>query len=556
MDGPNPELLAAYGTDELYLQQLEKRAADTIFGAGTRELSKGDWGRMLVGDPRRQGEVDRFRAEADILNVKFRELESGIMANVVENLGGPGTRRSQFTRMTMTQPYAVHPLLGAEMIRTASANPEVMERMERLGTKVAAKKEAYDSSDYSVDPTGKTFFYGYGSDKRPNPKFFHPSEYDDEPPLSPETLKKVKSGRDDFGYYTNLELPVEEALKEKQLEPLVREEHERVRGQQMAQCAGRTLGGAAGGGLLGAAAGGLGGALLGSPGAGALIGGGLGAAAGGGLGYARSPVVKKLAASKTAQPQQEMPLGLMVGAPTKAMEIARAQGLDPGLTTTVGGTLGSMAGFAKGAPSERGMEGAVRGAMGGGLGAKGGALLGGIGGGLGGALLGGGGAALLGYDPVKGALLGGGLGAAGGALGGGITGGRAGYQYLTRGIDAPRAAQAVKTAQMGAYPAPSAQAYMPQPPALTTAPALQMPQHSPGGEFSQAGRHLIRGAQATGRGITGAFAGAAQGAGGLFTRMGRGLQNWMMTDRKPTPKWGAGFAPAKDVNQYGVPIFG
>jgi hypothetical protein len=30
----------------------------------------------------------------------------------------------------------------------------------------------------------------------------------------------------------------------------------------------------------------------------------------------------------------------------------------------------------------------------------------------------------------------------------------------------------------------------------------------------------------------------------------------MMSDRKPTPKWGVGVAPAKDVNQYGVPIYG
>ncbi len=105
MSGPNPDLLEAYGTDELYFSNLEKRAADTIFGARTMALSRGDFGRTGIG------RVDRFRAEADLLNQRFRVLEAQIMANTTENLGGPGTRRSAFTRAMMTQPYAVHPLM-------------------------------------------------------------------------------------------------------------------------------------------------------------------------------------------------------------------------------------------------------------------------------------------------------------------------------------------------------------------------------------------------------------------------------------------------------------
>lgn len=113
MDGPLPELLAAYGTDEVYFRNLEKRAADTIFGAPTARLSRGGFGRLLVGG-RDQRRVDRFRADAEALNQRFRSLETEIMSNSVENLGGPGTQRSAFTRALMTQPYSVHPLLYAQ----------------------------------------------------------------------------------------------------------------------------------------------------------------------------------------------------------------------------------------------------------------------------------------------------------------------------------------------------------------------------------------------------------------------------------------------------------
>ena len=113
MSGPDPELLAQYGTDEAYFSNLEKRASDTIFGPSTMAVNQGSFGRMMVGDPMHQMEVDRFRAEADAMNIKFRALESQIMGNTIENLGGPGTRRSAFTRAMMTQPYGVHPLLYA-----------------------------------------------------------------------------------------------------------------------------------------------------------------------------------------------------------------------------------------------------------------------------------------------------------------------------------------------------------------------------------------------------------------------------------------------------------
>lgn len=159
------------------------------------------------------------------------------------------------------------------------------------------------------------------------------------------------------------------------------------------------------------------------------------------------PEQEVTAMAKTAMRKAagDMPFGLMVGAPSKAMDIAYEQGLEPGFASTIGGTLGSMAGFRKGADVGRGMEGAVRGALGGGLGASGGATIGGLGGGLGGAALGAGGAALLGMNPLHGALLGGGAGALGGGLYGGYKGGTSGYDYMTRGIDQPKTAAAITT---------------------------------------------------------------------------------------------------------------
>lgn len=150
-----------------------------------------------------------------------------------------------------------------------------------------------------------------------------------------------------------------------------------------------------------------------------------------------SPPKDKPEKSEEKTAAMDMPLGIMVGAPKKALDLAYEQGLEPGVISTVGGTLGSMAGYRRGARVGRGLEGAVQGALGGGLGASGGATLGALGGGLGGAALGAGGAYLLGANPVQGALLGGGAGLLGGGLAGAVKGGKSGYEYMTEGLDQP-----------------------------------------------------------------------------------------------------------------------
>lgn len=275
MNGPNPELLAAYGTDEVYLSNLEKRAADTIFGAQTRAISQGDFGRMLMGGRRDQARVDRFRAEADIMNQRFRALEHQVMANTIENMGGGGTRRSAFTRAMMTQPYAVHPLMYAGA----------------LGS-----------------PGG---------------------------PMVPP-------------------------------------------------------------------------AMMGSP-----------------------------------PPEADLP-DADLGA-----EMAHTASVSTAVAARLGLKLAHMS----------------------------------------------------------------------------------------------------KVAQMGQYPAPSASGVMPYPPPQSTAPSIRQ-------DFSQAGRELGAGAAHLGRGVTRSFGKAMETGGNLFGRLGRGVQDFMMSERRTTPRWGTGMAPAKDVNEYGVPIFG
>jgi len=133
---PNPELMEQYGTDELYLRNLEKRAAwnpksvedvmdietegqklgwakvaDTIFGQPTADLSESEWGRLVTGKDQEQAGLDRQRMDAASLNLKFRHLEAGRMADTIEHAGGPGTRRARFTRAMMYQPYALHPMM-------------------------------------------------------------------------------------------------------------------------------------------------------------------------------------------------------------------------------------------------------------------------------------------------------------------------------------------------------------------------------------------------------------------------------------------------------------
>lgn len=111
---PNPELLEEYGTDDVYLANLEKAASDTMFGAPMASVSQAEWGRLIVAHAaHQQAKVDRQRAQAAALNLQFRRLEAQRMANTIENFGGAGTRRSAYIRAMQTQPHMVHPMLLA-----------------------------------------------------------------------------------------------------------------------------------------------------------------------------------------------------------------------------------------------------------------------------------------------------------------------------------------------------------------------------------------------------------------------------------------------------------
>ena len=124
-DAPNPDLLAEYGTDEVYLAMLEsraykgpeslleKRADDTIFGAPTAGMSRSEWAWLMAAHGARQQTISRQRAQAAVINQQLRHLEGRRMANAVENLGGAGTTRSRYTRALQTQPYMLHPLMMA-----------------------------------------------------------------------------------------------------------------------------------------------------------------------------------------------------------------------------------------------------------------------------------------------------------------------------------------------------------------------------------------------------------------------------------------------------------
>lgn len=113
-DQPLPELLEEYGTDEIYLANLEKVAADTWVGRGLAEASEGDWGNLRVTtDPRIQRKIYLQRAQAAAMNQHFRRLERQRMATTAENFGGAGTRRSRYIRTMQTQPYNIHPMLMA-----------------------------------------------------------------------------------------------------------------------------------------------------------------------------------------------------------------------------------------------------------------------------------------------------------------------------------------------------------------------------------------------------------------------------------------------------------
>lgn len=108
---PNPELLAEYGTDEVYLANLEKVADDTVFGRGTASRSRSDWGSLQVARGAAQANLAKQRAQAHAINQQLLRLENMRMAGTTENFGGRGTSRSRFIRAMQAQPYMVHPLM-------------------------------------------------------------------------------------------------------------------------------------------------------------------------------------------------------------------------------------------------------------------------------------------------------------------------------------------------------------------------------------------------------------------------------------------------------------
>lgn len=111
---PNPELLEEYGTDEVYLANLEKVASDTWLGMMSMpQANQSEWGRLVASRGKVQHHIDRQRAQAASINLQFRALESQRMSNTIENFGGAGTRRSRYIRAMQTQPYNVHPLMMA-----------------------------------------------------------------------------------------------------------------------------------------------------------------------------------------------------------------------------------------------------------------------------------------------------------------------------------------------------------------------------------------------------------------------------------------------------------
>jgi len=552
MDGPNPELLAAYGTDEVYLSNLEKRGADTIFGAQTAALSRGDFGRMRMGSPRDQRHVDRFRSEADLMNQKFRVLETQLLANTVENMGGPGTRRSAYIRAVMTQPYAVHPLMGlygggqyagavlppsaetempredmgdvdSDMARTASVSTAMA---ARLGAKLAHMTKAANAgvvglaAPFAVNALAQGLGGGYGAQKALEVYERSPEYQSAQARLTPDELKAVRQ-------------------------------------QEMRRGASAGATGAGLGSMGGLLAGGLGGALGASalgidPLIGLGVGGALGSTAGGIGGYklmtrkyagAASPLTKEADLSITKGKGKGDPrltsIGWFTGgdsdedyAPVskRQAELLLAHGSlqaarrayeeeRPDLYNTVASALEhapEKPGLWKrvitlGSPSSVGKKYKED---------------------------------LSDYERrVKTPAI---------FLHSGPSGSPAQHEFYDAvhgGKLDPKYTKALggeKTAQMGKYPS-APEVPMPPPP-QSTAPSI-------GQDFSTAGKELMGGTMHLGRGVTRAFGKAVEGTGSLFGRMGRGLQDFMMSEHHPTPRWGTGMAPAKDVNEYGVPIY-
>lgn len=150
-NGPNPELLAEYGTDEFYYRNLEKRAADTELLGPMLQSMQGGWGKLVVdADRRYQGRIDSQRLQAEALNVKFRRLEGSRFTETRENFGGAGTQRSRYQRQMLSQPYMIHPMYAERampMTRLASVT-------ERVGKKMAKEAAGPDDPHAFYDPGG------------------------------------------------------------------------------------------------------------------------------------------------------------------------------------------------------------------------------------------------------------------------------------------------------------------------------------------------------------------------------------------------------------------
>lgn len=143
-DGPDPILLQAYGTNEVYLRNLEK-VADTQFSVPMAAATAGEWGRLLTAKGK-QEQVDRQRLDAQELNLRFRQLEAERMQEVQERFGGPGTIRARYQRLMMSQPYMLHPMMaGAAMhgVGPGEEELEVTASARRCGASLA--KQAYQN---------------------------------------------------------------------------------------------------------------------------------------------------------------------------------------------------------------------------------------------------------------------------------------------------------------------------------------------------------------------------------------------------------------------------
>jgi len=86
MESPSPELMHAYGTDEFYVDNLEKRAALPILA----RMAAGAGFLGLVAHQRRHEE--RLRTQAAILNEMFRQEEAERMAATIQSFQHPGDR--------------------------------------------------------------------------------------------------------------------------------------------------------------------------------------------------------------------------------------------------------------------------------------------------------------------------------------------------------------------------------------------------------------------------------------------------------------------------------